>query len=424
MGTEQRDYEILPIVLESGKNSRIRIRPLGRHAAFAEDADYLVRFLPMDESAEPAGEDAYPGVQVKPEGGCLRFEHVFEGEQEYYIRVFRLPERAVVGTFSVYAVEEDLYLRNPYRGDFHTHTFRSDGAQDPAVVAANYRKSGFDFTTITDHHKWAPSEEAIRDYRGVPIDLKIFHGEEVHGFDNHIHMINFGGEYSVNELFEKDRERYFSEVRGIEAGLSVPEDVNAFEVASCVWITRRIREAHGLSIFCHPFWIADVYHVPLRMVDFLFRIWPFDAFELIGGHEAESNNLQTAYYSQARSRGRTVPVVGSSDAHSDTVYFNWFSTIVFAEKMDVASVSGAVKDLYSVAVEQYPGEFPRVYGPYRMVKFALFLLRAYFPAHAGLCFEEGRLMKEFACGDGPAAEALGRLRGRTEAFLKRCYGRA
>ena len=421
MGTEHRDYELFPFLLKSGESSKIRIRPLGRHAAFDADATYLARFMPMDESIEPLEEDEYPGVYLRPEDGCLSFEHVFEGEQEHCIRVFRLPSAKPLGTFRVYSLEQDLCERKPFRGDFHTHTCCSDGVQAPAVVAANYRKSGFDFTAITDHHRWEPSEEAIAAYRDVPIDLKIVHGEEVHAFDNHIHIVNFGGESSVNALFENNRERYFAEVAEIAAGLSAPEGLNAFEYASSVWVFNKIREAHGLAIFCHPFWISNVYHVPLKMVDWLFETMPFDAFELLGGHEVESNNLQTAYWNEARARGLTVPIVGSSDAHNDTTYFNWFSTIVFSDGLEVEAISEAVRSRYSVAVEQYPGEQCRVYGPYRLVKYALFLLRDYFPLHDALCFEEGRLMKEYACGDERAAVELRRFHGRTGALLARCY---
>ena len=37
----------------------------------------------------------------------------------------------------------DMADRYPYRGDLHVHTNRSDGQQAPAIVAANYRKNGY-----------------------------------------------------------------------------------------------------------------------------------------------------------------------------------------------------------------------------------------------------------------------------------------
>ena len=89
------------------------------------------------------------------------------------------------------------------------HTCRSDGKQEPAIVCANYRKHGYDFFAITDHERYYPSLEAINAYKDVPIEFNICPGEEVHmprdipefGCDPHI--VNFGGNYSVNGLVDE-----------------------------------------------------------------------------------------------------------------------------------------------------------------------------------------------------------------------------
>jgi hypothetical protein len=50
----------------------------------------------------------------------------------------------------------------------------------------------------------------------------------------------------------------------------------------------------------------------------LFEQLPFDAYEIIGGfslNEPESNILQAARYNDERARGRSLPIVGVSDAH-------------------------------------------------------------------------------------------------------------
>ncbi len=80
-----------------------------------------------------------------------------------------------------------------------------------------------------------------------------------------------------------------------------------------------------------------------------------------------------------------------------------------------------MKDLYSVAVEAMAGEMPRAYGPFRLVKFALFLMREVFPQHDLLCEQEGRLMIQHVAGDSGAAELLKRLKGRTSTFLEVCW---
>ncbi len=429
MKRELSDYAIHPKILATGVLTRITLRPLGEHAAF-RDAEYLVRFLPMCATLEGKGE-AYKSQIVRvQENGNLSFEHAFPGEQAHIVRVFRLPIRegepdTPLGSFLVYSLEPDLFALRPYRGDFHAHSCRSDGRESPAVVAANYRKSGFDFMAITDHHQWQPSEEAIQAFAGQPIDLKLFHGEEIHPPRNHVHMVAFGGAGSVNALFEKDIDRYEREVAALQNSVEVPPGVNAFEYASCAWVFDRIREVGGLGIYCHPYWISDVYHVAEAFTDFLFEKKPFDAFELLGGHEAHSNNLQTAYYQESRARGITVPVVGSSDSHGteDAQWFTWLTTIVFSRDADFESIRESVLDLRSVAVEHYPGEAFRVHGPFRLVKYADFLLNEYFPLHDLLCEEEGRLMKDLACGDPGATPLLALMQGRTAIFLERCFGK-
>ncbi len=38
-----------------------------------------------------------------------------------------------------------------FKGNLHTHSTRSDGAHDPAMVCALYRDAGYDFLALTDH---------------------------------------------------------------------------------------------------------------------------------------------------------------------------------------------------------------------------------------------------------------------------------
>lgn len=426
MKKELSYFEVFPKILKSDENTHVTIRPLGRQSAFNPEADYLLRFLPMDESLEPLDDDHYESILIKADrDGALRFKHAFRGEQEHIIRVLGSPDTGhVLGNFHVYSLKNDLFSRKPYRGDFHVHSHLSDGVEAPEIAAANYRRNGFDFMAITDHYKMYPSEEAQKAYEGISIDLKLFNGEEVHSPGNHIHIVNFGGSFSVNELASKNRGKYECEVAEIIKRTEIPAGVNAFEYAASVWVFDRIREGGGLAIFAHPYWIPNVYHVPQKLVDLFFEKKPFDAFELIGGHEVYSNNMQTAYYSEMRSRGMNIPMVGSSDSHGteDTSWFNWFYTILFSGDLEFKGIKDAVTDFYNVAVECYPGEECRIYGSFRMVKYARFLLNEYFPLHDALCFEEGRLMKDFICGDEKAKDLLGMMMGRTGRLMKRCFG--
>jgi len=184
-------------------------------------------------------------------------------------------------------------------------------------------------------------------------------------------------------------------------------------------VFEKIRECGGLGIFCHPYWFAGKrYDVPVPLTDALLETRPFDALEVIGGYhrfEVESNTLQAARYHEERLRRGELPVVGVSDAHGcrRDELFGWYYTIVFAPACDPDDLIEGVKGLWSVAVEAMPGESPRPHGPFRLVKYALFLLREVFPAHDALCREEGGLMLDHVRGDASAAEKLAALSGRT-----------
>jgi hypothetical protein len=97
-------------------------------------------------------------------------------------------------------------------------------------------------------------------------------------------------------------------------------------------------------------------------------------------------------------------------------------TIVFSETCEKDSIFQAIRQGRTAALEQYHGESnARLYGLHRYVMFALFLLEEYFPLHDELCYEEGRLMKEYILGDKGAADLLGRLQGRCAALMKKYW---
>lgn len=432
MRTELHYFDIFPKVVPAGRPVRITIRPRGAHVDFAEGEAVTLRFLPMENTLERVGADAsYPFLEVAAEHGALSFEWTFEGEQQHLIRIYReTPRRHArrrgYEQLSVYSAQPDLYALRPYRGDLHVHTHHSDGQESVEMVVANYRKAGYDFMAITDHGTWEPSDMAIKAYENVPTGIRLYHGEEVHAPDNHTHVVNFGGEQSVNRAFTDDPEMYAREVLAIREALpALPEGVDPVEYASNVWLARRIRACDGLAIFPHPHWIANVFHVRDAMSWHLFETGVFDAFELLGGQEQLPNNMQTAFYQEARAHGMRIPIVGSSDSHGtvNADWFNWTSTIVFAPDSEKRSLIDAVKALQSVAVETYPNEHFRVHGPYRFVKYAIFLLEELFPQHDALCRVEGELMLDAVCGgDADAAALLPGAAARADAYLRRCFG--
>ena len=423
--------EVFPRIVRAGADTTVYIK--GR--LFEKDTDYAVVCLPLQTPALQTPSRMHQPLSYEIEAdGTLSVRCFFAAEQAYRLSVHEVPVvfDKPLAVLSLYALEADLFALRPYKGDLHMHSNRSDGREDPAHVAAACRRIGLDFMALTDHGQYQPSLDAIKAYEHVKADLKMFPGEEVHAPGNPLHIINFGGKYSINELFEQPG--YHEKIQALAEQLGdLPDGVDRTAYAASVWAFDQIREAGGLGIFCHPYWVAisescsQGYYIPEAMITCLFDQQPYDAFELLGGyhlHESDANNLQVARYQEERAHGKQIPIVGVSDAHGceNSDLFGWFYTIVFAPDSGLESLTHAVKDLRSVAVEALPGEVARVYGPYRLVKLALFLLRDVFPAHDVLCRREGEHMLAYYRGDETAAGQLARMQGQCGRLMQRYFG--
>ena len=443
---ELTNYDIFPKVFRCDTPVEVTVKPLGLHVAF--DGEYTIQVRAFNEgnSTRYPERNNLKEYTVTPcDDGNLRFTHTYKDEQEHYVDIVRDGKRVV--RLSVYSLADDLCGRYPFRGDLHMHTTRSDGNQAPAIVAANYRKNGYDFLAMTDHDSYYPSLEAINAYKDVPIEYNLVTGEEIHLEGNDIHIVNFGGKYSVNALMPGDHhidvgdgkdlrsldgecpdvisvDEYKNQVTELIKTLDIPDGIEKFTYASCVWIFNHIKKADGLGIFAHPYWLQNVLHVPESLTEYIMATQPFDAFEVLGGENYfEQNGWQTIRYYEDRAKGRRYPIVGSTDSHSSVHNRNALiaSTIVFAPENTREGIVYSIKDFYSVAVDSISTEL-RVVGEMRFVRYATFLLREFFPLHDELCFEEGRLMKDYTCGDEDAAETLrfisGRMKKQREKYFK------
>jgi len=419
-------FEAFPRILRADTEAEITIRPAG-DAGFAPGTEYKVVHQTAERLASVAG-TGRPVPTFRMEDGAMIVRSRFDGEQEHVIlvREGEGKEGKTVCEARVYSLREDLFARRPWKGDLHIHSDRSDGREPPAEVAAECRRIGLDFCALTDHRKYEPSLEAARAFEGVEIDLRIFPGEEVHAPLTPVHIVNFGGSRSVNALFAGDEAEAAWKKEAAARAKTVtdlPPGAAPEAYASSVMVFEKIRGCGGLGVFCHPYWFAGKrYDVPVPLTDALLENRPFDALEVIGGYhrfEVESNTLQVARYQEERARGGELPVVGASDAHGcrRDELFGWYYTLVFAPACEHDDLIAGVKDLWSVAVEAMPGESPRPHGPFRLVKYALFLMREVFPAHDELCQEEGGLMLDHVGGDTSAAEKLAALSGRSSRLL-------
>lgn len=445
MKTELYNYDIFPKVFLVNNEANITIKPLGAHAAFADTVKVSINSLIHGLPWLYPDRNPVTTYQLTPDAdGCLRFSHVFAEESEYRICVEQ--ENKKPFSMFIYAVEEDMKGRYPYRGDLHMHTFRSDGSQAPAIVAADYRRHGYDFTVISDHNRFYPSLEAIDAFKDVPHELNIVIGEEVHLPGNDIHIVNFGGKYSVNGLVdispqnqESDRrsiidnppailtqEQYEKEVNDLIEELNIPEGVDKFPYAASVWIFNHIRKGEGLGIFAHPYWIqkGTAYQVPEKTRAYMMKTKPFDAYEVLGGERYyQHNGFQVVQYYDDRAHGLDYPIVGSTDSHCSNAEHPKSliaSTFVFAKENERASLIESIKDKYTVAIDTISAEYHLVGEP-RLVKYARFLLDEFTPLHDELCFEEGRLMKAYVTGEEGAVEGLKLIHGRMDKLFKKYF---
>ncbi|MGE5559162.1 MAG: PHP domain-containing protein [Bacillota bacterium] len=436
-------FHASPKIVPANQKTEIRITPQSTGYQFSADKDYQIICIPVEYS----NQISYY-MKCMLENGSLRLTVSFKGEQEY---VLHIGERArgvkgsyrKVGIARVYCLEPDLYELRPYKGDLHMHTTNSDGRDTPAFVAATCRKVGLDFIAITDHGGgmgekkfYASASDALASFKNVNIDLKIFSGEEVHPEGNPTHMVNFGGSFSVNDLIKSNPGKYQKEINVLKEQLGpFPKDINSEMYVSCVWSFNKIREGGGLAILAHPFWLYTwmnsgtggtgydyAHYIPEPFFTYMLEKQPFDAYEIVGGISDESNALQVSRYYEERAKGKRIPIVGTSDSHNRKMDGDaniWNYTVVFAKDAELPSLIQEIKKLNSVAVEVIPGETPRVHGPYRLVKYTMFLMREVLAEHDAVCLKEGKMMLRHINGERGAADQLKKSKGESARALEK-----
>ena len=432
---ENRYYDVSPRIVPSDSEVTIEIIPKFAHVQFKEDAAYELTYTPLEQIAAKSGWTQEKGARmpVKVVDGRIRFTQFFEGEQQHslYLEEVKDNKRKVLGDFRVYSLEKDLLALRPFKGDIHMHSNRSDGVESPAYVAGACRRVGLDFMALSDHRAYEGSQEAQKAFEDAPIDLRIYNGEEVHTPGNTVHIVSFGATHSITKQFA-DEAQYRAAVQDIMSSLpQLPDGVDRFQYAACVWAFQKIRDAGGMGMFCHSYWFMSHHYSPgSPLTGALLDLQPFDMFELISGFdhaaldESDTSNLQVARYNEERAKGKRIPICGISDTHgverSETFGRNY--TICFAPSSDLPDLMASIRNLNSVAVEAVRGDLPRAYGPMRLVKYTAFLLREVLPQHDELCFEEGRLMIQYASGEKGTHKQLKKLKGQTAALYAGYWG--
>lgn len=333
-------------------------------------------------------ETRYPFVPLKLERkGVYSIRFTFFGEQRYDVQIKSGGE--VIYKTHLYSVHEDAAGLDVFKGDTHLHSCRSDGEGTPFEVGCAYRAAGYDFIAITDHHRFFPSIEGKEAFESLTNTFRVFRGEEVHNHDmGYFHIINFDGEFSVNDIVEEQEEYVEKEVENILSTTDFPAYVaDKYDCAYRMFIAREIRRGGGVAIMAHPYWDCfGEYNMQEPNIRYLWEKGAFDALEVLAGCDWTDygNNLQVALWTDLKSQGIKIPVVGASDAHSTVAadsLFNKQYSLVFAENSD--GIKDAIKADRSVAVLAKK-DWYFTFGAFRWAKYARFLLEEYFPSYVKL----------------------------------------
>lgn len=436
------DYSISPSIVHANMESRIVIRALGENTRFIPGLQYTIEVRPVETFCSNYADLPVTRYQLTPNAnGDLEFGHFFQGEQRHAIRLIRpqedldsTPYRDITnrGKFHdnkeavlyVYSLADDLYGLRCYKGEFHCHTYESDGIQDVCHTVGNYRAAGYDFLAITDHYITMSSEKAMQIYADAPLAMTLLLGEECHVPTEQIHAVHVGGVQSVNAYYRNNRDKAEAEVSAIERELTeLPEHIHKRDYAWRVWIARKAAEFGGLSILAHPHWIwFDTYFMASAITQQLLQDGIYDALD-ITDQEADTT---VALWSEIQAQGYRIPVVGCSDSHRSDVMdpnrpVRGGYSLIFAEDRSGPALINATKKGLSVAVNA-TGNPERVYGPYRLVKYARFLLDNYYPMYMRLCRAQESLTSVYHHADNSVKEALRILNQQTETFARDFFG--
>lgn len=394
-------------------NTTVRLRIIGMEY-------YTVPHTPLYRIDEL---NRHPFRDTKHLGsGLYSLEYNFPQEQCYRLHI-KVGETLLDNPEEIYAVYSDLFGMQVFKGDTHLHSCRSDGQGTPFEVAVNYRKAGFDFIALTDHHMMHPSVEAKVAAEKLTDQFTVIRAEEVHNRGmGYFHIVNLGGNFSVNDYIEENHRRADREVEQLKQQMEFPAEADP---GACAWrkyIADKIHEGGGLAVMAHPFWIyGDEYHVQSADMIYSWQNGHFDALEVLAGNPQDGDNLATALWADLRATGIKIPVVGASDSHSFTdqdTLFNIHFTLVFAK--DREEILPAIKKGLSVAVSRKTDTDFFVFGSFRLVKYARFLMDHYYPGYQKLTEQHGQAL---ASADTEGAPALRNAEQNISEYKAKFFGR-
>lgn len=420
-------FTLFPRVILAGKKTELRLSgdELADGATVAVYVQSMEKYnVPHSDKYRIDEESRFECENLTVKNGEATFSFTPFGEQRHRVYVDTGSRKAV---FEIYSLEDDLYRLEPLKGDTHLHTTESDGLFTPVETVSAYYEAGYDYMAITDHHTYKGSAKTAAVTDKIAKYFKVYPGEEVHNRNmGYFHIINFGAGASVNEIINADPDGVFEKITGnaaeIKKQYSLPDCIDEKEFAFRLWVSQKIREFGGLSVLCHPYWDAyGEYNMQTPMLEFLLKNKVFDAFEVVDDDDRSGNgiNLQTAIYNEMRANGIKMPIIGASDCHSVvSEIFDKFFTYAFCESVN--DVKQAVKNLKTVAIERIGNEY-RIYGPFRLVRYARFLCDNLEPEIKAI--RKGTASKIASALNSENASVMEKIENVSHNYRKKFFGR-
>jgi len=407
-------YEVFPKVFSVGAKASISMRGLHYDKTFKSHQDYIVHCFSKVNKSEK--------VELKIEAtekGYLKFSIPLKTRGEYLIDVYDEKDREkVLTTAHIFAASPGLAKKKAYKGDLHIHTTYSDGGKSPIWMAIMGKKLGFDFIAITDHDKYFPSLEAIKEAREMNLNLLIFPGEEITAYDGNgggMHLLSYCASSGLTShrnnmsLYEREYQEILDELRSETLIQGLSKEI----YANRMWFVKKVRRLGGYAVIAHPYWVPK----KRRQFDFNRLVYNqllgdglFDAVEVLGDSPPEDNLLSVVKYYEEMAKGKKIPIVSNSDAHDYPHTYGQYWTVVFAEKLKKEDIFQAIFDLKSVACEHHPNENFEAVGPFELIEYVFFLQREFFPLHDKICALEGELSMRVLEGKDKYSQELVNLR--------------
>lgn len=389
MGNKKEYYTVPTCVFPVGEVSEVLILCKYKYQKLVGQYKVIVSsFFNYDYKVSSSYETYSTIIEAKD--NTLAIPFLFDREDMYSVNVFYLldEEEILLVSSNVYAVNRDLYECKYYKADFHMHTTYSDGYEPPELVVASARERGMDIIAVTDHNAFSGSVAARKKAADMRLDMTVILGEEYSLEYSPMHILALGTEEEIDRKYLTKQVLDMPETKKIlESDPTLSCDA---EVYACTQVLLdQVSKIGGISILAHPYWKPISFNgsrkdTPENVYIELGKDKKFAGIEIVSGSpdgEFNVSNLQASLARTILGSFDDLPVIGITDSHSyttDSISGKHF-TIVFSESKSEDCVLEALRKGFTVAVELVNG-VPLCYGEHRLIKFADFLLKNYFPA--------------------------------------------